>query len=473
MKHLLSSLTLLMVPAVFFAQGIKIHGSTQVIAGSDVNIVLNGISHWENCGNFEPAQSSLIFSGNTNQQILGCNPTEFHNLILDKSASDVQLHADINVKNQLTLTSGQLDLQNSNIDLGTTGTIMNETEVNRIKVSDVVNHTGTIQATRTVNNVTDYNPANLGVLISTNVNMGTITIVRGHQVQNGSGSFAGNGSIARYVEVPNIGQLDASDKVKMQYWDAELNGHTESELIQYQWVTESAQSWWTPLTGTVNTSDNTYTPADNAYSEYFDEPNWYSFNYTEKFTLGSESSPLPVEWLSFDGWCHEDFVNIEWETASEDDNEVFIIQRSTDGRNFSDIGSVPGAGNSNQILAYSFFDTNPQKEAYYRIKQIDYDGAFQHSDVIYLTCSGIPEPFFRVYPNPFKDQLNVMAGNLPASESVLEIFSMDGKRIRQYHLNEEGVGWHKIINTAGLVPAMYMIRIISDDYVKTLKIEKQ
>lgn len=66
-----------------------------------------------------------------------------------------------------------------------------------------------------------------------------------------------------------------------------------------------------------------------------------------------------------------------------------------------------------------------------------------------------------------------MAGNLPASESVLEIFSMDGKRIRQYHLNEEGVGWHKIINTAGLVPAMYMIRIISDDYVKTLKIEKQ
>ncbi len=473
MKHLIFSIALLMVPILLFGQGIKIQSGTNLVANSAVNIVIDGDGHWTNNGAFDADQSTVALTGNVTQYIQGSSTTDFYKLTINKSAGDARLAADATVANTLSMTSGQLDLQNSNIDLGTTGSIQNETETNRIKVSDIINHTGTIQATRTINSVTDYNPANLGVLISTNVNMGTITLVRGHQVQNGSGSFAGNGSIARYFEVPNIGQLDANDKVKMQYWDAELNGHTESELIQYQWVSESSQSWWTPLAGIINSSTNTYTPADDAYSDYFDAPNWYTFDFTETFTLGSESTPLPVEWLSFDGYCHGNFVDLQWETASETNNDHFVVERSTDGENFEPVGTVPGNGNSNQILAYSYLDTDPLGKAYYRLKQVDFNGDFDYSEIIHISCANQPESFVRIFPNPFKNQLHVMVSDLPEKEFTLEVFSMEGKRIEKHELHAGPEGFHKVLQTHRLTPAMYMIRITCADFVKTIKAEKQ
>jgi hypothetical protein len=473
MKKVNFSLILVVLPLVLLGQGIKIQSGTNLVANAAVNIVISGDGHWTNNGSFNPDQSTVSLTGDVDQYIQGSSVSDFYNLTINKSAGDARLDADATVANTLSMTSGQLDLQNSSIDLGTTGSIQNETETNRIKVSDITNHTGTIQATKTINSVTDYNPANLGVLISTNVNLGTITVVRGHQVQNGSGSFAGNGSIARYFEVPNVGQLDANDKVKMQYWNAELNGHAESELIQYQWVSESSQAWWTPLTGAINTSTNTYDPADDPYSDYFGEPNWYTFDFTETFTLGSESSPLPVEWLSFEGYCHGGFVNLEWETASEINNDFFIVERSADGENFKPIGTVEGNGNTNQIHAYSFFDTKPLGQAYYRLKQVDFNGDYDYSETVYAACNEETEPVVRLFPNPFTDQLHVMVSDLPEAVFSLEVFSIDGKLIEKHHLKGGAEGFHKILHLENLVPAMYFVRITSGDYVKTYKAEKQ
>ncbi|MEA1874936.1 MAG: T9SS type A sorting domain-containing protein, partial [Bacteroidota bacterium] len=373
---------------------------------------------------------------------------------------------------QLKMTSGQLDLQNATVDLGTAGIIVNETETNRIKVGNISTNTGTIQATRTINAVTDYNPANLGVLISTDVNMGSITIVRGHQVQQGSGLYTGNSSVARYYKIPNIGELDANDKVKLNYWDAELNGHTEANLEIYQWVEEGSTSeWWTPLSGSV--ASNLVSPDDTPYSDYFNPPNWYAFNYTELFTLGSKDTPLPVELVLFEGTCHGDFVTLEWETASEQNNEMFIIERSIDGVSFNVIGTIDGAGDSNQPLAYEFYDTKPLPKAYYRLRQVDFDGAFEYSNIINLSCTDVPDPMFTVYPNPFKTELHVMVSDLPEEAFLLELYTIEGKQIIQEKLFAPSEGLHKILQLDNLVPAMYVIRVISGDFEKSYRVEKQ
>ncbi len=462
------------LPFAVMGQGLKVHSGINLVVSNSTKIVLSENSDFSNDGTFTPGNGEVIFSGNVDQEIKGSSTSNFYDLDINKSAGELDASADFNVSHELQMTSGQLDLQNANVDLGTTGSIVNETETNRIKVGNITTNTGTIQATRTINSVTDYNPANLGVLISTDVNMGSITVVRGHKVQQGSGSFSGNYSVARYYEVPNIGELDANDQVKMHYWQAELNGHTEGNLVLYQWVEEGASSsWWTPLTGSVNTGSLLVSPAASPYSTYFDPPNWYPFNYTELFTLGSKDIPLPVELVMFDGACHGDFVTLEWETASESNNDVFLIERSLDGESFETIGSLDGAGDSNQALAYVYYDTKPEPNAYYRLKQVDFDGAYTYTDMINIACSDVADPMFMVYPNPFKSELHVVVSDLPEEAFTLELFTMEGKLIQQEEHYAPAEGFHKILHLDDLAPAMYMIRVVSGDFVKSYKVDKQ
>jgi hypothetical protein len=474
MKHYSLFVIAVMLSFSALAQGLKVQSGTNLVVSNSAKIVLSGNADLSNDGTFIHGNGEVVFAGDVDQEIKGSSTTSFYDLDVNKSAGELDASADFNVDNQLQMNSGQLDLQNSTVDLGTTGSIENETETNRIKVGNIVTNTGTIQATRSINNVTDYNPANLGVLISTDVNLGSITIVRGHQSLAGSGSFSANNSVARYYEVPNIGELDANDQVKMHYWQAELNGHTEANLEMYQWVEEGASSsWWTPLSGTVNTGTNLVSPAASPYSSYFDPPNWYAFNYTELFTLGSKDTPLPVELLGFDALCHGDFVSLEWETATEINNEKFIIERSLDGETFVQIGEVKGAGDSQQQLGYRFLDTDIQKRAYYRLMQVDFDGKYSYSNVVMTECTDISDPMFMVYPNPFKSDLHVVLGNLPEKEFVLELYTMEGKIIQNYEGYAPVEGFHKIMNLEDLPPAMYMIRLISGEFVKSVKITKQ
>ncbi|MEA1873873.1 MAG: hypothetical protein U9N51_05520, partial [Bacteroidota bacterium] len=160
-------LGIVILPLAVFAQGLKVHSSTDLVVSSAAKIVLSENASFENAGNFIHGNGEVIFSGNANQEIAGTSTSTFYDLDINKSGGDLLAATDFNVANQLKMTSGQLDLQNATVDLGTAGIIVNETETNRIKVGNISTNIGTIQATHTINAVTDYNPANLGVLIST------------------------------------------------------------------------------------------------------------------------------------------------------------------------------------------------------------------------------------------------------------------------------------------------------------------
>ncbi len=72
-----------------------------------------------------------------------------------------------------------------------------------------------------------------------------------------------------------------------------------------------------------------------------------------------------------------------WNTASERNNSHFSIERSADGRNFTEIGKINGAGESSSSKTYTFNDPKPLKGInYYRLKQVDFDGKFEYSKVV-------------------------------------------------------------------------------------------
>jgi hypothetical protein len=351
---------------------------------------------------------TVIFNSSESQNITGTNKTSFYNLTVNNTGQGVIIGHNIDVANTLLMTDGDIDLQNSIIDLDTTGTITGETAANRIKVGNTGINTGIIQTTKTISNVTDYNPANLGLEITTNQNLGSITIVRGHQRQQGSGSFTGNYSIARYFDIPGIGEIDGSNvNVKLKYWDSELQGYTEANLVQYQSVTQSSNTWWAPLTGTVNTGTNIYTPANEPYTSYIYGAAYPNIIFNNRFTFGSTDAPLPIELIDWTvKWLDNNKTRsiLNWTTASEINSAHFEIQHTEDLSSWTVIGSIQASGNSSSTINYEYIDNNPySKITYYRLKQVDYDGSFTYSNILALTKDNTVIEIINIYPNPVEN----------------------------------------------------------------------
>ncbi len=90
----------------------------------------------------------------------------------------------------------------------------------------------------------------------------------------------------------------------------------------------------------------------------------------------SFSSPvvLPVELISFDAKCNEAYTEVKWETATEKNNDYFILERAGDDLKFETIAIIKGNGNSNSVKQYSFKDFTKYPVNYYQLVQVDKDG---------------------------------------------------------------------------------------------------
>lgn len=101
---------------------------------------------------------------------------------------------------------------------------------------------------------------------------------------------------------------------------------------------------------------------------------------------------LSVELFSFTGRQIKDYNMLEWVTASEVNNDYFILERSSDGENWDKINYTPGARNSSQNISYSFRDyTFENKLNYYKLTQVDYDDAMKSFNVIFINNTKEPK----------------------------------------------------------------------------------
>ena len=116
---------------------------------------------------------------------------------------------------------------------------------------------------------------------------------------------------------------------------------------------------------------------------------------------------LPIELVKFSVSTQPTRqVLLSWQTATERDNALFAIERSTDGTRFTEIGRIAGAGNSVEIQDYQFTDPAPAKGTnYYRLRQVDVDGRFSYSSVVTAVLDETGN--VRVTPTPASDHLQV------------------------------------------------------------------
>jgi len=129
-------------------------------------------------------------------------------------------------------------------------------------------------------------------------------------------------------------------------------------------------------------------------------------NGFSRFAVAQTPTPLPIELLSFTGRNEGAFNRLDWITATEVNNDYFVIERSTDGVTFGRIGEKDGAGNSSSQLSYDFYDRYPAEgNNYYRLKQVDFNGSHSYSGIVNVATHYSASYIENVRPNPTNGEI--------------------------------------------------------------------
>ena len=173
----------------------------------------------------------------------------------------------------------------------------------------------------------------------------------------------------------------------------------------------------------------------------------------------STAGALPVKLISLNCLYTGEYVALEWSTSQEINVSYYLIQRSSNGIDFTDAGRVSAGGNSQSIMTYHFSDQLTEKKAgklFYRLKMIDLDGSFEYSSAISVNI-----PFhsrFAISPNPAKNILKVNGNQI----FKVEIYDLAGRPlIRKNDLNTHEIS----INISGLTSGAYLVRVTGKDEV--------
>ena len=193
-----------------------------------------------------------------------------------------------------------------------------------------------------------------------------------------------------------------------------------------------------------------------------------------EFGVGGESNVLPVELIMLKGKCENKSIVVYWQTASETNNDYFILEKSNDMVNFYEIARIKGAGNSLSISNYEFVDKIMfNGNNYYRLKQVDFDGKAETFNAISINCDNENNAKVYVYPNPFKSELNFNFENIDNQKVEIQIYNKIGQLLLVENIYTQGPIFETSISLKYLKPAIYNIRIITEHKVYNFKTVKQ
>ena len=173
--------------------------------------------------------------------------------------------------------------------------------------------------------------------------------------------------------------------------------------------------WQGSYNGTTGTSGKIFTgssaelsAAKLAQIRFTNPGNGSTFSATQLSTgeIVATSVVVPVEFISFNAKPKNNVVELNWQTATETNNDYFAIERSIDGVNWISIDTVKGVGTTNAISNYTYTDEAPLFGlSYYRLKQVDFDQKFSYSTIAVVNFEGIK--IVDLFPNPSEGSFNL------------------------------------------------------------------
>ena len=295
------------------------------------------------------------------------------------------------------------------------------------------------------------------------------------------GSFAptSDGRKVFITQERSIGEIDGTDE-----FDAGESGNylydeslSSGDIMYWSLVSEDGATQYSTAVSVYDGTDgNTFsvnstvlglTPGDYYIKLEVDNnccgmsvPIWKSITV-------KEPSLLPIELTSFSAECDGKSSLVEWTTATERNNDHFVLERSVDAINFAEIARLAGAGNSIEPQDYTYTDYDIRNgDNYYRLWQVDYDGTRTASEIIVATCIGetLDAPEVLAYPNPFSGELTVVLENFGNSKARIEVYDMLGVVVKAVDI-DSSTQTNVILNLSNLPNAAYNIRVRTKDFV--------
>lgn len=170
---------------------------------------------------------------------------------------------------------------------------------------------------------------------------------------------------------------------------------------------------------------------------------------------------VPVELTSFTAVNSGGNALLRWETATEQNNAGYSVERSADGSNWTEAGYIRGAGTTTERKEYQFTEPFTNGNMLYRLKQIDFNGSYSYYGPVALNASA-PEKFEILgnYPNPF-NPVTVIRFALPVSGRVnAAVYDLSGAKVRELKNEFMEAGYHSVMFDASeLSSGVYMYQI--------------
>lgn len=229
-----------------------------------------------NNGAFTAGSGIVKITGDGNNNFGGSSTTNFFELEIAKpGTSSLVMMSNAGINSKISFTSGLIELNGKTISLKNNAILNNENENSRITGLDG----GEVIISLNLNRPNGVNPGNLGAIFTSNSNMGTVVIKRGHKEQSGNGL---TGSVNRYFNIQASGKK-TNASVRLKYFDVELNLQDENTMTFYQ-TTNNGVNW-----------------ANQAFSNRDVVANWVektAMTSLGTLTLSNNDAPAPIVHVS-------------------------------------------------------------------------------------------------------------------------------------------------------------------------------
>ncbi len=176
---------------------------------------------------------------------------------------------------------------------------------------------------------------------------------------------------------------------------------------------------------------------------------------------------LPIDLLSFTGECLPNQIRLNWETASESNNDYFSVERSSDGINWTEIGTINAAGNATSSRKYFLDDVNKYSEiSYYKLIQHDFSGVSRSFSPISVKNCFTDNVLLPIFPNPAHNAININFNGDSEQVTNTAIFDLFGRQIYQSAIYqsavnienfEDGIYFLQIILKSGSITRQFII----------------
>ena len=326
--------------------------------------------NWNNDGVYTNTTNTLTLSGTSDQSITGSSSTTFTNLTINKSSGTLTLSAATTVNGTLTLTSGKIYTTSTNLlTLGSSASVTGASNSSYVD--------GPVAKVMTSTSAFTFPTGKNGRYQSVAVTPASaVSVTFRSEYFDATTNNSPCGTGIQHVSQVEYHQVDRTSGTTNAYvtlsWgtQSKVDGSALADLRVARW---NGSQWEDKGQASVSGSSSSGTIKSNLVTSFS----------PFKLASATSSNPLPVNLVSFSAEIVKESIQLNWETASEIDNDYFSIEKSTDGISFEEIEKIAGNGNSNVPINYSFIDENPHNGiSYYRLKQVDFNGAYEYSAIV-------------------------------------------------------------------------------------------